>query len=169
LVRQGDQINLLTDTAPDGQFYFLDLMPGKYSIEVSLPTAGTRYGTAKANLTVSLDDRKDTGKIKRSSTDISLPPTAIRGQVTDVQRKALGMAKIQILGGASTFSDREGHYLIPGLEVWMPPPGAENPSQKPLVRISAQGFQPQSIGVSLTQGEVTELDVVLAAQPPPSG
>jgi hypothetical protein len=170
-VQEGDstteqRFNFLTYTALDGQFYFMDLVAGKYEIEVSLPAAGTRYGTAMMSATVAIDK---TGKINRARTDIVLPPTAIRGRVTDSKKNGVVMAKIQVVGsGRVTFSDREGHYLLPGLEVWTPPPGLVNPTPKPMVNVSAQGYESQAIGALLTQGKVTELDVVLARQPPPA-
>jgi Carboxypeptidase regulatory-like domain len=164
-VQEGERFNFLTYTALDGQFYFMDLVAGEYEIEVSLPAAGTRYGTATMSATVAIDK---TGKISRAKTDIALPPTTIRGRVTDLKKNGVVMAKVQIMGSENvTFSDREGRYLLPELEVWTPPPGEIN-TQKPIVKVSAQGYESQAIGALLTRGKVTALDVVLARQPTPA-
>ena len=141
-----------TYSAIDGFFHFLDLPDGKYKLAVSLPGTGTRYGEAETEV----DIIHDGDKIKLTAADISLPPTAIKGEVTNKDNTAVVMAKIQVVGsGEYTFSDGEGKYLLTGLEA---------SGTKRTVQVSVQGYQLSSQDVQLNQGETQILDFKLQSK-----
>lgn len=137
-----------TLTAIDGYFYFINLPDGKYTLTVSLPGTGTRYGSIKQEVQVS----HDSDSIKLSFVDVALPPTAIKGQITDSQKelKPVVMAKVQVEGrGESTFSDSKGNYLLNGIEAT---------KTQCAVKVSAQGYQQASKDIHLKQGEMQALN-----------
>ena len=136
-------------TAADGHFHFMDLPNGQYTLTVSLPGAGTRYGSAQVQATVS---RNAQGKITMAASDIALPPTTIKGRVNGPGNANVAMAKIRVQGsGEQTFSDGQGRYLLTGLET-----GSRT------VLVTAQGFRPLSRPVTLTAaGAVQTLDFAL--------
>ncbi|CAG1003693.1 hypothetical protein MYXO_03226 [Myxococcaceae bacterium] len=115
-------------TAADGHFHYLDLPDGSYTLSISLPEAGSRYGTAWQQVAVS---RTVQGKINLATADIPLPPTTIKGQITNPGNAPIVMAEIRVRGsGEKTFSDGQGRYVLSGLEA-----GART------ILVSAQGFQ----------------------------
>ncbi|MBD2094097.1 hypothetical protein H6F90_02875 [Trichocoleus sp. FACHB-591] len=165
-----ESLKFLTCTAIDGCFYFVDLPDGMYSLTISLPSAGSRYSTTQVdNIQVSRDN---SGTIQRATVGIDLPPTAIQGTITEQinnssnpksqtgsQLAPIVLAKIQVEGSdIVTYSDREGNYILSGLEVWQQS-SAQSP--KPVVRVSAQGYKTTAQGVALTQGQVKSLDFQL--------
>jgi hypothetical protein len=130
-------------TAVDGYFYFTDLPKGDYTLQASLPNAGTRYNVKEVSVTVS-------DGLGQKVSDIALPPTAIKGQITDTDG-SVAMAKIQIEGSSeSALSDGEGIYMLSNLEV---PQG--DPKDR-TVSVSAQGYKSKSQSVELVCGEVQE-------------
>jgi hypothetical protein len=132
-----------TQTAADGHFHFLDLPDGAYTLIVSLPGFGSRYGTAQAQASVARDAQ---GKIAMAGVEITLPPTTIAGQITGKDSAAVVMARVQVKGsGESAFSDGQGHYLLAGLEV-----GSRT------LLVSAQGYQPVSQTVAISQAGATQ-------------
>lgn len=141
-----------TRTAIDGHFHFLDLPDGKYTLKVSLPSAGTRYKEAQKEFQVSRTNEKNQLEVA----DISLPPTAIKGRITatkDNEVESVKMAKIQVEGsGEFTFSDSEGNYLLSGIEV-----PKKEPSERSIV-VSAKGYKPISKIFRIERGKVENLD-----------
>ncbi len=136
----------------DGFFHFLDLPEGKYQLHVSLPGTGTRYGEAQTE--VNLDHNGD--KIKLAAADISLPPTALKGKVTNTDNTPVVMAKIQVVGSSEyTFSDGEGKYLLTGLE---------GSGTNRTVQVSVQVYQLSFQDVQLNRGETQILDFKLQSK-----
>ncbi len=142
-----------THTVKDGQYHFLDLPAGQYTLTASFPGAGSRYGTAdaKAQVVVSRTGN-DLGKISLATADIALPPTTLKGQVTTADTQPVFFANVLVQGsGERTFSDAQGNYRLVGLEV-----GART------VQVSAQGYKVKSQTVQLSQaGGEQQLNIVL--------
>jgi hypothetical protein len=145
-----------TRTASDGHFHFLDLPDGQYTLTASLPGAGSRYGTAQVEATVSRDAE---GNISMVTADIALPPTTIRGRVVDQDNNPVGMAEVRVVGsGERTFSNADieapteiqGQYRLTGLE-----------AGKRTVLVSARGYTTATQTVQLTQGDAVERNVQL--------
>jgi hypothetical protein len=126
-----------TKTREDGLFYFLDLPDGKYSLSASIPSYGSRYGTAQQVATVSRDSK---GNIKAVFVNLTLQPTAVKGKVTGSGKKtAVVLAEVRVKGsGERTFTDVQGQYTVAGIE-----PG------KRVLLVSAQGYRAVSQPVTL--------------------
>src|SRR5919199_5413858 len=138
-----------TQTAIDGHFHFLDLPDGDYTLTASLPGTGTRYGAVEKEVKVS----RNGDRIKLAAADIALPPTGIKGQITNTENKPIVMAKVQVKGtDESTFSDSKGNYLLSGLEV---------SKVQSTVRFCAQGYQQFYQDIQLSQGDVKPLNIQL--------
>ncbi|MCP2729160.1 carboxypeptidase-like regulatory domain-containing protein [Limnofasciculus baicalensis] len=136
----------------DGFFHFLDLPEGKYKLAVSFPGTGTRYGGAEKEVGIVHDGEK----IKLTAADISLPPTALKGEVTNTDNTPVVMAKIQVVGsGEYIFSDGEGKYLFTGLEA---------SETRRTVQVSAQGYKLVSKSVQLNQGKTKIINFKLQSK-----
>lgn len=137
-------------TAVDGHFHFMDLPDGEYTLTVTLPDSGSRYGEAQVTATVS---RNAEGAILMATADAWLPPTTLTGEITGPGGGAVVMAEVRVQGsGERAFSDGTGRYLLAGLEV-----GDRT------VRFSAQGYEALSQPVTLDHpGVVQVLDVALS-------
>jgi hypothetical protein len=136
-----------TRTAPDGHFHFLDLPDGQYTLEVSVPGQGSRYGVTQADATVS---RNPDSSVNLATVNPVVQPTTIRGRITDQQGDPLVMAAVQLQGSSErAYTDAQGDYRLVAVET-----GART------VNVSASGFQTASQDVSVLEagGEVV-LDV----------
>jgi len=141
-------------TAIDGYFHFLDLPEGEYTLTASLPSAGTCYGTAEVKAIARRDSQ---GNYVKTAANITLPPTAIKGQITDLSGSPIVLAKIQIVGTTNyIFSDSKGNYLFSGLETSRSPL-----KRKVNIHVSARGFQPDSQSAELSKGVVQNLNFAL--------
>jgi hypothetical protein len=143
-----------TRTGLDGHFHFLDLPAGGYTLRVSLPREGSRYGTAAADVTLASDSQ---GLAVLQTADLALPPTTVRGKVLDPDGKAVPMAQLRLRGSAdSTYSNAKGEYALSRLEA----------GTRELVA-AARGFQTQTKTVVLAQaGAVVDLDITLQPSTP---
>jgi hypothetical protein len=118
-----------TRTAGDGHFHFMDLPDGDYTLKAELPGSGSRYGTAQKSVVVT---RNADGIM--AVVDIRLPPTTIKGEITDKDNEKVLMAEVRIKGsGERVFSDADGRYLLTGLEA--------SEEQERTLQVSAQGYQ----------------------------
>jgi Carboxypeptidase regulatory-like domain len=143
-----------TRTAADGHFHFLDLPDGQYTLTASLPGSGSRHSTAEKQATVSRDAQ---GTLTMAAADIALPPTTLKGEITDRDGNRLALVEVRVKGsGERAFSDAEGRYLLAGLE-----------AGQHTVLVSVQGYQPVSHTVVMTPvGAVQTLNVVLDPSTP---
>lgn len=144
-----------TQTAGDGHFHFMDLPNGNYTLAVSLPGLGSRYGAAEEQLTVTRDG---SGNIVMATADIQLPPTTLKGAITTQGSEGLEpvvLAEVRVAGsGEQVYSNEQGHYLLSGLETG---------SRK--VLINAKGYQTATQTVEFDVAGVQKIwDAVLVAQ-----
>jgi CarboxypepD_reg-like domain/Carboxypeptidase regulatory-like domain len=121
-----------TRTRPDGLFYFLDLPDGKYSLSVSIPSYGSRYGKTEQSATVSRDAG---GDAKMPFLRCALPPTLVKGKITGSGHKTgVVLARVRVKGsGERAFTDALGQYTVAGIE----------PGKRTLL-VSAQGYRTES-------------------------
>lgn len=133
-------------TAADGHFHFLDLPAGDYTFTASLARAGSRYGTATVQATVT------PGAL--ATADLALPPTTVKGRLSAPNPNVpVTMAEVRVAGsGERTYSDADGNYRLSALEK----------GERTLV-IAARGFvapPPQPV-VLAAAGAVVTLDLSL--------
>jgi Carboxypeptidase regulatory-like domain len=148
-VREG---TLKTQTASDGFFYFVDLDAGLYTLSISAPILGSRYGTAGIpNLGV--QDGPDGRPMFDPKANVALPPTRLTGYVRrSSDGQPLKGALVQVLGSeAKTVTDQNGKYAITGLQ-----------SGTPNVQASAEGRASVVQKVTLEPGTETAADFSLA-------
>jgi hypothetical protein len=134
-----------TRSAADGHFHFLDLPAGNYKVKASLPGAGTRYGqSGEVKVSVPQDENDEYTLVK-------LPPTTVKGRITTQvtgkkdTEEPVAMAEVRVVGSDErAFSDGDGHYLLAGLEA--------SKDKERIILARAQGFQPASRHVRLSQG-----------------
>ncbi|MBD2450071.1 carboxypeptidase regulatory-like domain-containing protein [Nostoc sp. FACHB-152] len=139
----------LTRTTFDGYFHFWDLPEGEYSLTASLPNAARRYGTAMIRVTV---PPKVEGKIIVTAADMALPPTVLKGNISNQNGEPVFMAEVRVKGGTeSTFSNDKGQYSLIGLE---------SSEIKRIVIVSAQGYKPISQSVVISHSS-TDLPLPL--------
>ncbi|HEY7491121.1 MAG TPA: carboxypeptidase-like regulatory domain-containing protein [Candidatus Tectomicrobia bacterium] len=141
-------------TAADGQFRFLDLPNGQYTVTASLQRAGSRYGTARVRVRVA---RSAHGNVTMAVVNLALPPTTLQGRITDQAADPVVMAEVRVQGSRKrAFSDGEGQYLLTGLEV-----GAHT------VLVAAQGYTPVTQTVRLNRaGTVRTVNFTLVPTTP---
>jgi hypothetical protein len=139
-----------TITRNDGQFHFMDLADGQYTLRVTYPSAGRRYGRTEQSVEVSHDPKK------RVRIEIALPVTVVKGKIAATgQKGGVAMAEVRMKGsGERTFSDVHGQYSLSAVE-----PG------KRTVMVLAQGFGPASQVVSVPEpGALETLNFNLARE-----
>ncbi|BAY14131.1 carboxypeptidase regulatory-like domain-containing protein [Calothrix sp. NIES-2098] len=140
-----------TRSAVDGHFHFLDLPNGEYRLTTSLLGAGKRYDTALVGITVS----RQNDKIIMATADIALPPTTIKGKISDQNGDPVVLAEVWVNRSTeSAYSNQQGQYLLMELEA--------SEKQERTVMVSAPGYEIASVEVLLSQAGVEKtLDFVL--------
>lgn len=130
----------ITQSRPDGLFYFLDLPEGEYEVTISAPYVplarssanfGRRYGPQTKTVKVARDAKKN---YVLDWVLVSLSPTAVQGSLKS-GNTSISFAQVQIQpGGKSTWTDQAGQFEFTGIE----------PGEYTLL-INARGFKPDSI------------------------
>ncbi|MBI9044435.1 MAG: carboxypeptidase regulatory-like domain-containing protein [Anaerolineaceae bacterium] len=142
-------------SAADGHFHFMELPEGEYSLRVSLPGSGSRYGKPEVKVNVSTDAQ---GNAKLTFTEIALPATSLKGKITSAGDDTPGgeppmdepvvMAEIKLKGsGEQTFSDGAGEYLLSGVEA----------GKNRTLLISARGYRTTSQPVDFSSTGVIKI------------
>jgi hypothetical protein len=133
-----------TMTGPNGLFSFLDVPAGAYNLTASMPRSGTRRVDASENIRVESDPD---GRIKRVFADLTLGTTTVQGVVKGSgASNPVIMAQVRVKGsGERTFTDREGHYRLSGLE-----------AGKRVIQVTAPGFRKVSKPVTLSEAGVEQ-------------
>jgi hypothetical protein len=144
--------NLKTRTSEDGFFYFLDLPQGFYTLDISAPGSGSRYGSVRVpNVAVQQDAA---GRpIFDPKAQVAMTPTRVAGQVLrSGNDEPIKGATVKILGSQEkTFTDKDGKYDLSGLQ-----------AGTPNVQASAAGYATAARKVTLTAGLETIADFSLA-------
>ncbi len=112
-----------TRTARDGNYHFMDLPEGDYTLLASFSQATRRFGSDERTATVAHDNG-----IIWDRVNFQLPVSTLKGRVTsaeddgdanddDDDDEAIHMAEVRVLGsGERTFSDGDGNYSLVGIE-----------------------------------------------------
>ncbi|HEX6904111.1 MAG TPA: carboxypeptidase regulatory-like domain-containing protein [Thermoanaerobaculia bacterium] len=142
-----------TRTAADGHFHFMDLPAGNYSLAATLAAAGSRYGSAQAQATLTEDARKT---VSRAQLELKLPPTTVRGTIKDGQGNPVRFAEVGLRGGPErAVADGVGFFVLSGLE-----------AGKRTFVVSARGFKDLSRTVDVAPGVTSTADFNLQPSPP---
>jgi hypothetical protein len=144
---------------PDGMYAFSDLPVGNYTLQVSAPSQGSRYGVVTLASVAVTNDREPSGRIKLAAADAALSPTRIRGQVlradTSPPKPAAG-AKVRLRGDTTiVLTDAGGNFMLNGLV-----------AGSPMIEVTAKGFKTFTQVVLLKAGQEQVLNnVVLTSGP----
>lgn len=138
-------------TRKDGFYHFVDLKLGTYSISVTAPLCGTRYGTGKVLGILAQNAPDGRSKIDPKAS-LALPPTTLTGTIRQSSDgTAVKGAVIRLLGSESrTVSDKDGNYMLAGIT-----------ASSPNVQVSAPGFVTAVQKTKLTAGLATQLSFSL--------
>jgi hypothetical protein len=147
-------LNLRTQTRADGFFYFLDLAPGSYTLDVSVPWSGSRYGTASVPY-VAVQNDTEGRPIFDTKANVALTSTRLIGHIiqsnTGQPIKIKGVT-VKILGSEEkALTDMDGKYNLSGLR-----------AGTPNVQASAAGYATAVRKVTLTASLETIADFSLA-------
>jgi hypothetical protein len=135
-------------TDNNGYFYFVDLPPGEYLLEASLPGSGTRYSKVQKKVKIS---HSVNGKNSTMMANMVLSPTGIKGTISEVNdpKKVILNAKIQVQGSPeSAISNQKGNYHLLGLE------SAKSGQSTVTLIVFATGYQQVSQSVVIQQGAI---------------
>jgi hypothetical protein len=155
-----------TQSKPNGLFYFVDLPDGDYSLQVTMPSMGRRFGKVVVPAQVSRDAegnmkiiaRDANGTIRIPFVRCALPPTLVKGKVTGPGKESgVALARVRVKGsGERAFTDAEGQYTLAGIE----------PSKTArTLLVSAQGYREQAEKFMLLEpGSSQEVPIKLARE-----
>jgi CarboxypepD_reg-like domain/Carboxypeptidase regulatory-like domain len=143
-----------TQSRPDGLFYFLDLPDGDYTLRISMPSLGSRFGKLEMPTKVSRDAG---GNVTFGLLRCALPPTSVKGKVTGLgQESGVPLARVRVKGsGERAFTDSQGQYVVAGIE----------PGKKRTLLVSAQGYGTKSKEFALLEpGSAKKVDFELTRE-----
>ena len=135
----------------DGAFYFVDLPPGSYRLNVSAPDLGTRYGVAEVGpCEVQAVPERDRSRWRRRMW--SLPPTRIHGTVTDaVTGKPIPGARVRLLGDTVVVkTGDDGAYDL-----------SQQIAGEPTLQVTAPRYRPEARKLELAAGQERVEDLAL--------
>ncbi len=146
---------LQTFTREEGSFYFIDLPVGSYTLNISAPLFGTRYGVVNG-LNILVQNTVDNQPILDSKARVRLTPTTLVGRVTrNDNNQPIERAIVQLRWSTvQTLTDKEGRYTLSGLL-----------AGEPTVQASAKGFSTSIQKVVLTAGAETTANFSLSVPP----
>lgn len=141
-------------TREEGSFYFIDLPVGSYTLNISAPSFGTRYGVVNG-LNILVQNTADNQPILDSKAKVKLTPTTLVGRVTrSDNNQPIERAIVQLRWSTvQTLTDKEGHYTLPVLA------GAST------AQASIKGFSTSIQKVVLTAGAETTANFSLSVAP----
>lgn len=147
-------------TRADGSYVFSGLPAENYSLSVSPPAPGNRYGTASDAVTVT-ETRDADSRLAVTLKNLALPPTCIhgtvRGKPSGGDAAPLAGARVQARGsGFAATTDDQGRYALGPLE-----------AGKLTLEFFAKGFQNGLAALSLTAGNDLAQDITLEFEVPP--
>jgi len=145
----GDTIEIRAQA--DGFFYFLDLQPGQYTLDVSAPDRGSRYGRASVE-NVTVHDDAEGRPVFDVKANVALSPTSLAGKVTrSSDAQPIMNAVVRVLGSEiRTMTDNEGNYLLSPLQ-----------AGTPNIESSASGYVPAVQKATLIAGQKKIIDFSL--------
>ncbi|MEB3360461.1 MAG: carboxypeptidase-like regulatory domain-containing protein [Synechococcales bacterium] len=161
-----------TLTTSDGWFYFMDLPPGVYQVEASLPLVGNRYSTAQAHLEIPEENANQVppssqiAQPPQLSVEFVLEPTTLVGKIigADGDQEAIAMASVRIQDSEDhTFSSsevvkqhgKEWNYRFSGIDA------GDSPRT---VIVVAKGYLTDRKEIKLQPGKSQSLDFALRLQ-----
>lgn len=142
-------------TGKDGYFRFGDVPDGSYTLTLTFPGNGERYGTSTAGATVAHDAN---GTAQLGILSLALPPTAVKGKVMrsappsnpPKPPAALPMARVLVRGSCQeAYTNANGDYYLTGVD----------PGQHTL-QFTSPGLVGASATVTIAKGAVTQLATV---------
>lgn len=142
-------------TRQDGSFYFTDLPPGAYRLDVSVPALMNCYEEVKGRL-FNVQEAAQ-GKARVTQADIEVPSTRVRGTVVNAATKEpVAGARLRLLssgGVAQTGAARTGANGAYDL-------GLQTPGQR-MLEVTAPGYQQQTCELTLERGRECDPSLVL--------
>lgn len=139
----------------DGIFHFINLPPGDYQLRVSVPRAGTRYGTVTTKrLTVNPNPPEK--PVKAAWVEVEVPLTRIYGQITNDETHEPVVGAHVYLRGETKYvqTTADGHYELLGLV-----------ASSPMVEASADHFRAASRRVTMLPGQERMVNLKLTPEP----
>jgi nucleoid-associated protein YgaU len=140
-----------TVSKPDGIFTLVDLPAGPYRLRVSAPEQGSRYGVVEAG-PFKVRTAPPDGPFVATQAPIDLPPTRIRGVVSDASTgQPVALARVRLRGDAAVVkTGDDGAYDL-----------NRQIAGKPTLEVTAARFQSITRHVELAAGQERVEDVAL--------
>jgi hypothetical protein len=147
-------------TRPDGWFYFVDLPPGPYQLEASVPGSAMGYGLAQAQVEVV---EGVANPFTQSRVTLELAPTTLQGKVVSGAdpTEPVGMARVQIAETQAYVFSSEEFVKLPDREWNYQFVGIISDHAVVTLIVTAQGYETIQKKVDLRSGANNSLDMQL--------